>query len=333
MATNSKIEWTDCTWNPTTGCTPVSPGCLNCYAATFSHRGLSESHRGLTVLRDGRAVFSGTVKLHEERLAEPLKWKKPRRVFVDSMSDLFHEKVPFDFVDRVFAVMALCPQHTFQVLTKRPERMAEYASDPGRLTMVAQIAARDGFGEASMGFRWPLPNVWLGTSIENQQTADERIPHLLKVPAAVLFLSYEPALGPVDLEKAGAIFPGVCGCTEEAGRKPCKKCGDTEAVSAIDLVICGGESGHGARPFNLQWARDLRDQCKAAGVPYFQKQLGSDAYTDHACTCGHNVDGHWKGPSACSMCDGRLRLKNHKGGDPSEWPDDLRVREFPEVPR
>ena len=231
----SNIEWTDETWNPVTGCTPVSPGCLNCYAAGMARRleamGRPE-YVGLTVHRKvapkrfpneevedlvvggrcavgSRVVFSGKVNCLEDRLAEPLHWRKPRRVFVNSMSDLFHEAVPFEFIDRVFALMALCPQHTFQVLTKRPERMAEYLRefyreggrlegmmgewemdhDPwhGRLSVDDDLYRR--LGEIDS-----LTNVWLGTSVEDQARADERIPHLLRIPAAVRFVSFEPLL-------------------------------------------------------------------------------------------------------------------------------------------
>lgn len=311
----SDIEWTDETWNPTTGCTPVSAGCLNCYAATFAHRGLTESHRGLTALRDGRAVFNGKIKLHEERLKIPLGWKNPRRVFVDSMSDLFHAGVPFDFVDRVFAVMALCPQHTFQILTKRPERMAEYLNSVGRGGDIAgadpcPTRTRERFEPRIPTLRAdemiPLSNVWLGTSIENQDTADERIPHLLKCPAVVRFLSYEPALGPVRIRGEGCA-----GCFNEGGvyaghLVPCRFC------CPIDWVIAGGESGHGSRPANIEWFRSARDQCKAAGIPFFMKQLGA---------------------IAAEMDSYPLVLRHAKGGDPSEWPADLRVREFPAVTR
>lgn len=318
----SDIEWTDETWNPTTGCTPVSAGCLNCYAATFAHRGLTEAHRGLTVLRDGRAVFNGKIKLHEDRLAIPLKWRKPRRVFVDSMSDLFHEGVPFDFVDRVFAVMALCPQHTFQVLTKRPERMAEYVTSRGR---AKRIWSAVGIIDPSVikiegkNVEWSFgipANAWLGTSIENQDTADERIPHLLRCPAAVRFLSYEPALGPVVLR----FYPSINQIQREQmlGYSAASRVADG---MKIGWVIVGGESGRGARPANIEWFRAVRDQCKAAGVAFFMKQMGADCYYDP-------LPG---GVVAAGF--GMKSRRDPKGGDQSEWPEDLRVREFPAVAR
>lgn len=345
----SSIEWTDETWNPTTGCTPVSPGCLNCYAATFAHRGLTPAHRGLTVLRDGRAVFNGTIKLHEDRLAIPLGWKKPRRVFVDSMSDLFHPGVPFDFADRVFAVMALCPQHTFQVLTKRPERMAEYFSTGSmrageiQLSGVRWLAGPEKPGEkhehstsrtvgadrylSAMWKDWPLPNVWLGTSIENQDTADERIPHLLKCPAVVRFLSYEPALDEVSLIGPLGLYGhlGIHADGSEFGpnyhKNESRRCD-------LHWVIAGGESGHGSRPANIEWFRSVRDQCKAAGVAFFMKQLGADPQ-DLRIAALESIE---EMKPEHLNAHGRT-IKNTKGGDPSEWPEDLRVRQWPEAAR
>jgi protein gp37 len=306
----SNIEWTDRTWNPVVGCTPVSAGCLNCYAATMGVR-LEAMERpeyvGLTVKRDSRAVFTGKVNTLENRLIEPLSWRKPKMVFVNSMSDLFHEAVPFGFIDRVFAVMALCPRHTFQVLTKRPERMAEYLDD-GRLTMVAQAAAMMGHGEASMAFGWPVPNIWLGTSCEDQKNADERIPHLLKCPAAVRFLSCEPLLGPIDLSAFfGGEYYGIGGVQQNRN-------------FGIDWVIAGGESGPRARACDIRWIRVIVSQCHAAGVPCFVKQFGSRPHSRVAITT--------EGDAVARDCT-QIALKDKKGGDPSEWPEDLRVREFP----
>lgn len=268
MAENSKIEWTDTTWNPVTGCTPVSPGCTNCYAAQLAATRLKHlpAYEGLaTVNSRGQGVFNGTIKLHEDKLILPLKWRKPRRIFVNSMSDLFHESVPFEFIDKVFAVMALCPQHTFQVLTKRPERMAEYTSGVGLVggpegRRVRIFNAADGLTVSDLRYDdvpWPLPNVWLGTSVENQETADQRIPHLQRCPAAVRFLSCEPLLSGVDI--AYSCFNGA----DSFGELP-----------GIHLVIVGGESGPNARPMHPDWARSLRDQCVNAGVPFFFKQWG-----------------------------------------------------------
>ena len=295
----SGIEWTDETWNPTLGCSRVSAGCEHCYAERFAHRGLSPSHHGLTVDSGKGPRWTGEVRLLPERLDQPLRWRKPRRIFVDSMSDLFHESVPDEFIDRVFAVMALCPQHTFQVLTKRPERMRDYLKNHvagGRHIWTAAQRIEMPGGRHKAETSWPLPNVWLGASIENQETADERIPHLLATPAAVRFVSAEPLLGPVDLDPA-RMFP-----TDECFQAPPK----------IDLVIVGGESGPGARPCNVEWIRSIVQECKAAGTACFVKQLGA------------------KPEGSFDSIDGRGRLlKSRKGADMDEWPEDLRVREMP----
>jgi protein gp37 len=265
MSDNTKISWTDASWNPVAGCTPVSPGCLNCYAAKMAHRleAMGQAkYRGLTI-GSPDSGFNGTVRCDEEALTIPLRWRKPRRIFAPSMGDLFHKAVPFEFIDRVFSAMAPCPHHTFQVLTKRPERMAEY------------------FGNANTPTPYKkFPNCWLGTSVEDQARADERIPWLLKCPAAVRFLSLEPLLGPVDLDKALG-----CGDSTHRGQGNAK-------CDGIDWVIVGGESGPGARPFNYDWARSIRDQCRAAGVAFFMKQ----------------------GVKGCGL---------------EEVPEDLRVREMP----
>jgi len=279
---DSKIEWTDATWNPVTGCTRASAGCDNCYAVTMTKRLEAmgqEKYSGLVNI--GKNHFNGVVKCHEDELLKPLGWRKPRRVFVNSMSDLFHKEVPFAFIDKVFAVMALCPQHTFQVLTKRPERMAEYLVKDRRPDWAWQVKGDlcpKGWRERHIpAVDGPLPNVWLGTSVEDQKAADERIPHLLRCPAAVRFLSCEPLIGPISLEEwDGDIHPDA----------------EYECMSAykpgpLDWVIAGGESGPNARPMHPDWARSLRDQCQASGVPFFFKQWG--AYQDGSCSLGGNV--------------------------------------------
>lgn len=335
MATNSKIEWTEATWNPVTGCTPVSTGCLNCYAARDAQRmaghpnpKIGPKYKGLAVIRDGRAVFTGEIRLREDRLADPLHWRTPRRVFVNSQSDLFHEDVPFEFVDRVFAVMALCPQHTFQVLTKRPERMAEYMAsrtaidDSARFDRMPQwyhVASRmldDGAASMPRG-AWsrghdnmpnpsePLPNVWLLASAENQQTLDERLPHLLRCPAAVRGLSLEPLLGPINLTPK---------CPPEF--QPHLR------HDRISWVIAGGESGPNARPCYIFWIRSIREQCRAAGVACFIKQVGAKPVDTSMAK--------WPGETEPRWCD-QVQLTDPKGGDMSEWPEDLCVREFPLV--
>lgn len=265
MSAKTGIEWTDASWNPVRGCSRVSEGCRKCYAekiaARFSDEGLPFH---LFADRDkSGSKWTGKVELIEEALTIPLHWRKPRRIFVNSMSDLFHENLPDEAIDRVFAVMALCPQHTFQVLTKRPERMLRY------LTETHGFAARrrvqdiiDPVGKERrhcagrqletnlIAFRlvdggWPLPNVWLGVSVENRPNK-YRMGELVETPAAKRFVSIEPLLE--DIGELG--------------------------LQGIDWVICGGESGPGARPMHPDWARSVRDQCVAASVAFFFKQWG-----------------------------------------------------------
>jgi protein gp37 len=327
MGDNSAIQWTDATWNPTTGCTRASPGCDNCYAVTMTRRLAAmgqEKYAGL--VNEGKRHFNGIVRTDEYALPVPLGWRKPRRVFVDSMSDLFHPAVPFEFIDRVLAVAALTPRHTYQLLTKRAERAAEYF---GQLTpeRLIDVAAED-YGDDGWTFagnwidgwsmpkevpndgnplngtvkRWPLPNVWMGTTVEDQERADERIPHLLRVPAAVRFLSCEPLLGPVDLRLVASTF------------------GERHRAYDLDWVIGGGESGQLARLSNLRWLRSLVQQCRAAGVAVYIKQRGRRPYIASCATpdCTHpDCHTEW------------LRLRDHKGGDMTEWPADLQVREMP----
>ena len=270
MADNTAIEWCDATWQPITGCSVVSPGCTNCYAMRLAGTRLQHhwSRKGLT--RDTRAgpVWTGEVRFNEEWLDQPLKWRRPRRIFVCAHGDLFAEAVPDEWIDRVFAVMALAPQHTFLVLTKRAERMRDYLADASTRTRIEKAAWRirnPGYGPAYDHGRLyvfvPLPNVWLGVSVEDQARADERIPLLLATPAAKRFLSCEPLLGPVRLRN---LYP----ISDDDDPNPII---DTPA---LDWVIAGGESGPGARPMHPDWARSLRDQCAAAGVAFFFKQWG-----------------------------------------------------------
>ncbi len=231
----TKIEWTHPpgfkgeTWNPVTGCTKISPGCAHCYAEAITLR-----------FKRGGPFLPGktTIKVHEDRLDVPLKWQAPRCIFTCSMSDLFHEEVPKEFILRCFLNMADTPHHIYQVLTKRPERMVEVLDHEFRQAAEA------------LGINWPLDNVWLGTSVENQVFADRRIPILLSVPARVHFLSIEPLIKHVDL--AGYLFRGEC----------------------IDWVIVGGESGPKHRIMEEEWVRLLRDQCSWYKVPFFLKQWG-----------------------------------------------------------
>ncbi len=423
----SKIEWTDATWNPIIGCTRVSAGCDHCYAAKMA---LRLSAMGQTAY-DGLANkkhFTGVVRCLDDRLEQPLRWRKPRMIFVCSMSDLFHPSVSFDFIDRVFAVMALCPQHTFQVLTKRPERMVDYlvrceayedddkilgdtgignvlnglpyyllgecGEKPGgnenwrwnEHETAEEHGCDPGCGIAVPGYweytqhpqpiliPWPLPNVWLGTSVEDQAAADERIPHLLKCPAAVRFLSVEPMLGPVDIgmsvatceccprwpsrwvrlnRPVGPDLPHLVERPEyvaDAGiyRADSNKHGalsvDTpdgslgikpnefDCLPAVDWVIFGGESGPGARVCDVAWIRDGVRQCREAGVPAFVKQLGASV-CDSA-RFAFSESRRWpEGIAATHRPNGTadIALRHPKGGDPSEWPEDLRVREWPKM--
>lgn len=267
MGDKTSIEWTDATWNPITGCTKVSVGCDHCYA-----EGIATRFAGSSAYPDGFKVT-----LRPDRLDQPLRWQKPRRIFVNSMSDLFHDDVPDNFIGSVFDTMARASQHTYQILTKRPGRARS-------LLNKWQKAAQDR-PHAAASFRrhdmlwcepgvWPLPNVWLGVSVENQKWADVRIPTLLETPAAVRFLSMEPLLGQVWFTGSHCPehdFPGGF-CTFSCPLR-----------QKIDWIIVGGESGGGARPMHPDWLRSIRDQCQDMNIPFFFKQWGNW------------TPAHWKG--------------------------------------
>lgn len=282
----SKIEWTGETWNPVVGCSLASPGCTNCYAMDFAGKRLdgnpsSPHYAGTTTVVNGKRVWTGKVaRAPEKKLLDPLRRRKPTTYFVNSMGDLFHEDVPDDWIDRVFAVMALCPQHTFQVLTKRSARMRDYVSSvaakwcivDGRTPCVRIDEAMDRLAPDHWCDRelkeWPLPNVWLGVSCEDQRRADERIPDLLATPAAVRFVSAEPLLGPIrfsDITLGGGRIINALDPNDAL---------IPIGGPSIHWVIVGGESGPNARPMHPDWARSIRDQCMAAGVPFFFKQWG-----------------------------------------------------------
>lgn len=288
---STSIEWTEATWNPIVGCSVVSPGCTNCYAMKMAARidrmQPSGHYAGMVQASKAGAVWTGKVALAPDRvIMAPLRRRKPTTYFVNSMGDLFHENVPDEWIDRAFAIMALTPQHTYQILTKRADRMQAYlANDDSIRRMIVSIeglrvdkSAVGPLPHLSPGARWfPLANVWLGVSVEDQTRADERIPHLLATPAAIRFVSAEPLLGPVqfshmDVENTAPtgfyVINALTGRNSDMGR-PCPD------VPRLDWVICGGESGPGARPMHPDWARSLRDQCAAAGVPYFFKQWGA----------------------------------------------------------
>jgi len=338
----TSIEWTDRVWNPTRGCSRVSLGCGGpgrvggCYAERQAHRFNYPGgpYEGLTRMTENGPRWTGVVRLVTEALDEPLHWKKSQRVFVNSMSDLFHESLPAEAIDLVYAVMILNPRHVFQILTKRPERMLAYLSAEDRRdrwhSALGRIGSRE-LGAYAQRFvqenGWPaldpeiggdpLDHIWQGVSVEDQETADERIPLLLETPAAVRFVSLEPQLGI------------VCLC-------PYLKVG-----ARLDWVIQGGESGPGARPFMRQWAEQTRDECASDKVAYFMKQMGRWVLGDGA---GFEVN-HYL------LKDGRdfvppmigeraftrppdaigFSLNDPKGGDMAAWPEDLRVRQFPEA--
>lgn len=292
MGDKTGISWTNATWNPITGCSRVSEGCRNCYAERFAHRfsGKGQRYEGLTHIANGHPAWTGKIDFNEKALLKPLSWKSPRRIFVNSMSDLFHEHLDVNIIDKVFAVMALTPHHTYQVLTKRPERMLSYLTDKNLMVRWGFYASAIlGKSAEDREPKFPIPNVWLGTSVENQRTADERIPLLLQTPAAVRFISAEPLLGPVSLSPVAddtyqrlSNWYAPDGSFDPTGSQPTKtRMGGY--VARLDWVICGGESGPGARPMNPEWARSLLDQCKSAGIPFFFKQWGAWVPRSMAC--------------------------------------------------
>lgn len=326
----TNIEWTEESWNPIVGCSIVSPGCTNCYAMRIAPR-TDDMSKGcpvagnygggrLTTNSKAGPVWTGELRFVERRLRAPLKRKKPTTYFVNSMGDLFHEDVPDEWIDKVFAVMALCPQHTFQVLTKRAERMRDYmarifgsnvaprgfvcppwsallnrverswmAANPDYMTDIRPLLLR-GFEGGRTLPNGPLDNVWLGVSTERQKEYDERWPHLASTPAAVRFISYEPALGPLNLQSMALTL-------------------DHPIKMFPDWVICGGESGHDARPMHPAWPRELRDQCALIGVPFFFKQHGewlsvhdTTGPALDAFNAGQGTFGEWHGAHFMPRC-------------------------------
>ncbi len=327
-----RIEWTDATWNPVRGCSRVSEGCRNCYAERYAARfskprgarvdGTPRSpFRGFARMTPQGPRWTGRVELIPSKLDEPLHWRKPRRVFANSMSDLFHEGLPDEVIDRVFAVMALARKHTFQILTKRPERMLAWSRANNRdANVVRWMNTMDPFHRysvhslgGSIGQTWPLPNIWLGVSVENRATL-RRIYDLQATPAAKRFISVEPMLeeisftdGPADAENSTM--------------------GEWSLLDGIDWVIVGGESGPGARPCDVAWIRSVVRQCREAGAACFVKQFGARPYD--SLLAWLMLDRRREPPPAEAADLARMRLKDPKGGDPSEWPRNLQVREFP----
>jgi protein gp37 len=373
------IAWTDQTWNPIRGCSRVSTGCVNCYAegvaARFSGPGLPYeglAFRKLKVHQDGTEWLSsrwtGEVRMVPEHLADPLRRKRPRRIFVNSMSDLFHEKLSNEQIDQVFGVMWACrwlgrgdnvyPGHVFQVLTKRAARMREYMAAPEHELRERWARAAvnhgggndpDGLFESIVFASEPHPRIWLGVSAENQETADERIPELLVTPAAVRWVSAEPLLGPVDVRR----FLGIARDRYEA---------ETAAANGglmgpgpwLDWIVVGGESGRKARQFDVRWAATIVEQCRAAGTPVFVKQMGANVIVPNdgrLAPCAfedgeangwpaarpdgkpyeieHDINGFREEYQGAPV---RIRLQDSHGGDMREWPRGLRIREFPRAP-
>lgn len=347
---DTSIEWTSKTWNPIRGCSVVSDGCRNCYAMNFATRfaAKGEAYEGLAYRNTSGAHWTGQVKFIEEHLADPLKVRKPTKWFVNSMSDLFHEGVSDQQITDIFGIMALAHWHTFQVLTKRPQRMLDYlrAGDHGIINQFEQIQRGGGIGPPLMfkaldmkrrdnvGWEWPLPNVHLGVSVEDQKTADERIPLLLETPAAVRWISAEPLLGSVDLthiDYSDRLREVMRQAHGDEGAASINASAYLQTLTGqwfdgwdrgndgkrLDWVVVGGESGTGAREMHLEWARGIVNQCQSAGVPVFVKQLGA-----------HPVLWRDDDPEVPPY---EYHFENHKGGDINEWPEDLRIREFPKA--
>jgi len=277
MAYETGVEWTDSTWPIVQGCDYESPGCTNCYAVPLIWRlahnpnpKIAGPLQGLVESRNGKLVWTGKVALREDRLSDPLTWTKPRKIFVPSHGDIFHDEVPDAFLDKIFAVMALCNHHTFQVLTKRPQRMRKYM----RANTVRDCTLR-------AGSAWPLPNVWLGTSIEDQARANQRRHPMADLAGEgwLTWVSYEPALERVDWINWGFL----------------------------KWMVIGGESGPNARLFHLSWMALALEWAQLRGIAVFDKQLGSNPRLQQL----------------------TFKTKDRKGGDPAEWPADLRIREFP----
>lgn len=292
----SKIEWTNKTWNPVRGCS-MAPGselggCLNCYAARLAARNLPEMRSPTTgepfaIIRESGPRWTGKVELIRKKLVEPRHWKRRRMVFVNSMSDLFHESLPFHEIDECFDAMLGGDQHDYQILTKRGQRMFEYFdSTSSRSDYLAKL------------------RLWLGVSVENPATAGARLPWLLRIPSKIRMVSYEPALEWIDFNAVPiAGGAGVFSALWKRGLYG----------HQLDWGIIGGESGPGARPFWLKWARGTIKTFRAAGTPLFLKQIGARPIGDNNLDLFHF-----------------LLSKHEKGGDPAEWPEDLRrAREFP----
>lgn len=352
MGDKTTIPWTDSTWNTVVGCTKVSPGCRECYAEKLLASRMKHMPVYGDVTKDGK--WTGQTALLAHRLDQPLRWRKPRKIFVNDLGDTFHESVAFEFVAALFGVMAACPQHTFQLLSKRPGRMLEFfewltargksvasrrrgETDDPRWAQYACVELAHQYTTAKQ-YRpaydhrtpWPLPNVWLGVTAEDQQRADERIPLLLQCPAAVRFVSAEPLIGPIDFRRVdykllygSAILDALAGKLAThpvVGLDGVERSIPLRHQGRIDWAIVGGESGPRARPCDIAWIRSIRDQCREAGTACFVKQLGRQSVGWDSSVGARRVAGGWWRP-----------LRDRSGADPDEWPVDLRVREWPRV--
>lgn len=336
MADKTKIEWTDATWNPVTGCDVISPGCTNCYAMKLAGTRLKNhpSRAGLTHMTKAGPVWNGEVRFNRQWLLQPAEWKRPRRVFVAAHGDLFHHNVKDEWLLDIFTVMASNPRHTFQILTKRPERMMEYLSQADLLDDIYTnwYSFDDGPREVQS---WPLPNVWLGVSVESQDHVDQRISLLLRTPAAKRFVSAEPLLGPVDLLPHLFIYTHEDAALLACDRHPTPTLPWHDPATTrpedidtprLDWVIAGGESGDAARPTHPVWIRALRDQCIDAAVPFFFKQWGEWAPFVNEAHYTHG--GEEKHPHAWVAPDGAHGLtwlydddgswQNHTGSPPAD---------------
>jgi len=352
----TSIEWTQSddgtageTWNCVRGCSRVSPGCGGargeggCYAERIALRSAQPggAYHGLVRFGKQGPRWTGKVVFDAERLLEPIGWKKARRIFVNSMSDLFHESLTNEQIAAVFGVMAACPQHTFQILTKRAKRMHEWfewvatlGGTPAAIVNALRACAIDlghlqglkkplprGLVPQLTGDHWPLPNVWLGISAETQEYADERVPKLLLVPAAIRFVSYEPALALVRF-RDWLRTPGM----PEKVVKPYSNPIEYVPVVGLDWIIVGGESGPGARPFDVRWGESVVEECKTANIKCFFKQFGAQPHDSRRSLVGGWMPGD---PEP----DTRIHLRDRKGGDMAEWPENLKhlcVRQWPE---
>lgn len=305
----TKIQWADDTWNPTTGCSKVSEGCRNCYAKF----GMWPRLKAMSAtVYHGREF--GDVMCHPERLDYPLRFSKPTKFFVNSMSDVFHPDIPDEFIDKIFAAMALSPRHIFQILTKRPVRMKEYLTN-SQTPLNVQLESIDSRRsikkqkQKRADISFPLPNVWLGVSVEDQETARERIPVLLQTPAAIRWISAEPLIESIDLRKKYWVE-----CIEEYG-----DIGNEliKLIDGIDWIVVGGESGPNARPCAIEWIGDIVKECKSTKTPVFVKQMGAYIVSTEEMD-DEGKEFIWRGTS-----------DDMKGSVFHDFPKELQIRQYP----